>query len=90
MVDDHFGEVNETVLLALTAVHGGGRIKPGEGAATVVILANDNVAGMVGFHVASRAFIGDEGLYRCVHVEPLSHRALATVLIGGVAVGQQT
>ncbi|XP_032809135.2 adhesion G-protein coupled receptor V1 isoform X2 [Petromyzon marinus] len=69
VVDDHFGEMNETVLLALTAVHGGGRIKPGEGAATVVILANDNVAGMVGFHVASRAFIGDEGDVLLLRVE---------------------
>ncbi|KAI1900416.1 hypothetical protein AGOR_G00049720 [Albula goreensis] len=61
IVDDAEPEDNETFMIGLVRTDGGSRILPSSDTVTVVILANDHVAGMVGFHTASRSVIVREG-----------------------------
>ncbi|XP_036383544.1 LOW QUALITY PROTEIN: adhesion G-protein coupled receptor V1 [Megalops cyprinoides] len=61
IVDDTEPEDNETLRIGLVKTEGGSRILPSSDTVTVVILANDHVAGMVGFHTSSRSVIAREG-----------------------------
>ncbi|XP_043565048.1 adhesion G-protein coupled receptor V1 isoform X2 [Chiloscyllium plagiosum] len=61
IVDDEEPEDNETILVRLTHTEGGSRILPSSDTVTVVILANDYVAGVISFHASSRSVIGHEG-----------------------------
>ncbi|KAJ8380590.1 hypothetical protein SKAU_G00013680 [Synaphobranchus kaupii] len=61
IVDDVEPEDNETLMIGLVKTEGGSRILPSSDTVTVVILANDHVAGLVGFHGASRSVIAREG-----------------------------
>ncbi|KAM6965415.1 adhesion G-protein coupled receptor V1 [Aplochiton taeniatus] len=61
IVDDTVPEDSETVLIGLVKTEGGSRILPSSDTVTIVILANDNVAGVVGFHPASRSVSTREG-----------------------------
>ncbi|XP_037536594.1 adhesion G-protein coupled receptor V1 [Nematolebias whitei] len=59
--DDSEPEDNESLMIGLVNTAGGSRILPSSDTVTIVILANDNVAGIVGFHSASRSVIVREG-----------------------------
>lgn len=59
--DDTEPEDNESLMIGLVNTEGGSRILPSSDTVTIVILANDNVAGIVGFHPASRSVIAREG-----------------------------
>ncbi|XP_062238571.1 adhesion G-protein coupled receptor V1 [Platichthys flesus] len=59
--DDIEPEDNESLLIGLVNTEGGSRILPSSDTVTIVILANDNVAGVVGFHPGSRSVIAREG-----------------------------
>ncbi|XP_017272706.1 adhesion G-protein coupled receptor V1 [Kryptolebias marmoratus] len=59
--DDSEPEDNESLMIGLVSTAGGSRILPSSDTVTIVILANDNVAGIVGFHAASRSVIAREG-----------------------------
>ncbi|XP_051279685.1 adhesion G-protein coupled receptor V1 isoform X2 [Dicentrarchus labrax] len=59
--DDIEPEDNENLMIGLVNTEGGSRILPSSDTVTIVILANDNVAGIVGFHPASRSVIAREG-----------------------------
>lgn len=59
--DDDEPEDNETLMIGLVNTEGGSRILPRWDTVTIVILANDNVAGIVGFHPTSRSVIAREG-----------------------------
>ncbi|XP_061528205.1 adhesion G-protein coupled receptor V1 isoform X2 [Phycodurus eques] len=59
--DDIEPEDNESLLIGLVNTEGGSRILPSSDTVNIVILANDNVAGIVGFHPASRSVIAREG-----------------------------
>ncbi|XP_070689817.1 adhesion G-protein coupled receptor V1 [Pempheris klunzingeri] len=59
--DDMEPEDNESLMIGLVNTEGGSRIQPSSDTVTIVILANDNVAGIVGFHPASRSVIAREG-----------------------------
>ncbi|XP_034025926.1 adhesion G-protein coupled receptor V1 isoform X1 [Thalassophryne amazonica] len=59
--DDHEPEDNESLMIGLVKTEGGSRILPSSDTVEIVILANDNVAGIVGFHPASRSVIAREG-----------------------------
>ena len=61
--DDAEPEDNESLMIGLVNTAGGSRILPSSDTVTIVILANDNVAGIVGFHLASRSVIAREGGY---------------------------
>lgn len=50
-------------MIGLVNTEGGSRILPSSDTVTVVILANDNVAGIVGFHPDSRSVVTREGEY---------------------------
>ncbi|XP_057687080.1 adhesion G-protein coupled receptor V1 isoform X4 [Corythoichthys intestinalis] len=59
--DDIEPEDNESIMIGLVNTEGGSRIFPSSDTVNIVILANDNVAGIVGFHPASRSVIAREG-----------------------------
>ncbi|XP_056276017.1 adhesion G-protein coupled receptor V1 [Pseudoliparis swirei] len=59
--DDIEPEDNESLMIGLVNTEGGSRILPNSDTVTIVILANDNVAGIVGFHPDSRSVIAREG-----------------------------
>uniref|UniRef100_A0A3Q3W600 Adhesion G-protein coupled receptor V1 n=1 Tax=Mola mola TaxID=94237 RepID=A0A3Q3W600_MOLML len=59
--DDIEPEDNESLMIGLVNTEGGSRILPSSDTVTIVILANDNVAGVVGFHPASRSVVAREG-----------------------------
>lgn len=61
ILDDPEPEDNENIIISLTHTEGGSRILPSSDTVTVVILANDNVAGVISFQTASRSVIGHEG-----------------------------
>ncbi|XP_015216090.2 adhesion G-protein coupled receptor V1 isoform X1 [Lepisosteus oculatus] len=61
IVDDAEPEDNETIVIGLTNTEGGSRILPSSDTVTIVILANDYAAGVVGFHTASRSVVAQEG-----------------------------
>ncbi|TKS78901.1 G-protein coupled receptor 98 [Collichthys lucidus] len=60
--DDNEPEDNESLMIGLVNTAGGSRILPSSDTVTIVILSNDNVAGIVGFHPASRSVIAREGV----------------------------
>uniref|UniRef100_A0A667YA34 Adhesion G-protein coupled receptor V1 n=1 Tax=Myripristis murdjan TaxID=586833 RepID=A0A667YA34_9TELE len=59
--DDSEPEDSENLHIGLVKATGGSRILPSSDTVVIVILANDNVAGIVGFHPASRSVIAREG-----------------------------
>ncbi|XP_074526084.1 adhesion G-protein coupled receptor V1 [Halichoeres trimaculatus] len=59
--DDVEPEDNESLMIGLVSTEGGSRILPSSDTVTIVILANDNVAGVVGFRPSSRSVIAREG-----------------------------
>ncbi|XP_041643632.1 adhesion G-protein coupled receptor V1 [Cheilinus undulatus] len=59
--DDVEPEDNESLMIGLVNTEGGSRILPSSDTVTIVILANDNVAGVVGFHPSSHSVIAREG-----------------------------
>lgn len=63
--DDAVPEDNESLMIGLVNTAGGSRILPSSDTVTIVILANDNVAGIVGFHPGSRSIIAREGGWLC-------------------------
>lgn len=74
--DDIEPEDSESLMIGLVNTEGGSRILPSSDTVTIVILANDNVAGIVGFHPASRSVVAREGellilIMLCVWVSAL-------------------
>lgn len=61
ILDDSEPEDNESIIIRLTHTEGGSRILPSSDTVTVIILANDNVAGEVSFQTTSRSVTGHEG-----------------------------
>lgn len=61
--DDLEPEDSESLMIGLVNTAGGSRILPSSDTVTIVILANDNVAGIVGFDPGSRSVIAREGEY---------------------------
>jgi len=61
VLDDPEPEDNESIIISLVHTEGGSRILPSSDTVTVIILANDNVAGIISFQTASRSVIGREG-----------------------------
>ncbi|XP_066512530.1 adhesion G-protein coupled receptor V1-like [Hoplias malabaricus] len=61
ITDDTEPEDNETFRIGLVRTEGGSRILPSSDTVTILILANDNAAGLVGFNPASRSVIVREG-----------------------------
>ncbi|KAM3940659.1 adhesion G-protein coupled receptor V1 isoform 2-T2 [Leptodactylus fuscus] len=61
ILDDTDPEDDESIVVGLTYTEGGSRILPSSNIVTIVILANDNVAGRIGFQTGSRSVIGREG-----------------------------
>lgn len=61
ILDDSEPEDDENILISLTHTEGGSRILPSSDTVTVIIVANDNVAGVISFQTASRSIIGHEG-----------------------------
>ncbi|XP_060091685.1 adhesion G-protein coupled receptor V1 isoform X3 [Heteronotia binoei] len=68
ILDDSEPEDDESIIISLTYTEGGSRILPSFDTVMVVILANDNVAGVLSFHIASRSVIGHEGELLQFHV----------------------
>uniref|UniRef100_A0A8B9KDR7 Adhesion G protein-coupled receptor V1 n=1 Tax=Astyanax mexicanus TaxID=7994 RepID=A0A8B9KDR7_ASTMX len=61
ITDDTEPEDNETLRIGLVRTEGGSRILPSSDTVTILILANDYAAGLVGFSPASRSVIVREG-----------------------------
>ncbi|XP_077203699.1 adhesion G-protein coupled receptor V1 isoform X3 [Paroedura picta] len=68
ILDDSEPEDDESIIISLTHTEGGSRILPSSDTVMVVILANDNVAGVLSFQTASRSVIGHEGELLQFHV----------------------
>ncbi|KAM4707152.1 adhesion G-protein coupled receptor V1 [Discoglossus pictus] len=68
ILDDSDPEENEDILIRLMETDGGSRILPSSDSVTIVILANDNAAGVISFQTASRSMIGREGEQLQFHV----------------------
>lgn len=73
ITDDNEPEDNESLMIGLVSTEGGSRILPSSDTVTIVILANDNVAGIVGFHPASHSVIAREGGYHVCHPHNIIH-----------------
>ncbi|XP_039258016.2 adhesion G-protein coupled receptor V1-like isoform X1 [Styela clava] len=61
VIDDNIPELNEDINVELQNPTGGAIISETEGKVHVIILANDNVGGIITFSQISRAVIGNEG-----------------------------
>lgn len=62
ILTDTLPEVDETIIVSLHSPTGGARIAPGDqGRTTVIIDANDAVAGVVGLSALSRSAVVGEG-----------------------------
>ncbi|XP_053555694.1 LOW QUALITY PROTEIN: adhesion G-protein coupled receptor V1 [Bombina bombina] len=61
ILDDSEPEDQETIIIQLIQTDGGSRILPSFNTVNIVILANDNVAGVISFQTSSRSVIGREG-----------------------------
>lgn len=61
ILDDLEPEDNESIIISLIRTEGGSQILPSFDTVTVIILASDNVAGIISFQTASRSVIGREG-----------------------------
>ncbi|MEQ2255583.1 Adhesion G-protein coupled receptor V1, partial [Ilyodon furcidens] len=59
--EDSEPEDSESLMIGLVNTAGGSRILPSSDTVTIVILANDNVAGILGFDPGSRSVIAREG-----------------------------
>uniref|UniRef100_A0A3B4AIJ3 Adhesion G protein-coupled receptor V1 n=1 Tax=Periophthalmus magnuspinnatus TaxID=409849 RepID=A0A3B4AIJ3_9GOBI len=59
--DDDKPEDSEDITIGLVNAKGGSRIMPSSDSVTIVILANDNAAGVIGFHPGSRSVVAREG-----------------------------
>ncbi|NWV48163.1 GPR98 protein, partial [Daphoenositta chrysoptera] len=68
ILDDPEPEDNESIIISLVHTEGGSRILPSFDTVTVVILANDNVAGIISFQTGGRSVIGREGEQLQFHV----------------------
>ncbi|XP_071587409.1 adhesion G-protein coupled receptor V1 isoform X2 [Heliangelus exortis] len=68
ILDDLEPEDDESIIISLVHTEGGSRILPSFDTVTVIILASDNVAGVVSFQTASRSVIGREGEQLQFHV----------------------
>ncbi|XP_054253432.1 adhesion G-protein coupled receptor V1 [Indicator indicator] len=68
ILDDPEPEDNESIIVSLVHTEGGSRILPSFDTVTVIILASDNVAGIIGFQTASRSVIAREGEQLQFHV----------------------
>ncbi|XP_053910929.1 adhesion G-protein coupled receptor V1 [Cuculus canorus] len=68
ILDDPEPEDNESIIISLVHTEGGSRILPSFDTVTVIILASDNVAGVISFQTASRSVIGREGEKLQFHV----------------------
>ncbi|XP_072520807.1 adhesion G-protein coupled receptor V1 isoform X2 [Salminus brasiliensis] len=69
ITDDAEPEDNETLRIGLVRTEGGSRILPSSDTVTILILANDHAAGLVGFSPASRSVIVREGERQSLLVE---------------------
>ncbi|NWV35380.1 GPR98 protein, partial [Grantiella picta] len=68
ILDDPEPEDNESIIISLIHTEGGSRILPSFDTVTVVILASDNVAGIISFQTAVRSVIGHEGEQLQFHI----------------------
>ncbi|NWV81048.1 GPR98 protein, partial [Dasyornis broadbenti] len=68
ILDDPEPEDNESIIISLVHTEGGSRILPSFDTVTVVILASDNVAGIISFQTAGRSVIGREGEQLQFHI----------------------
>uniref|UniRef100_A0A674GVY7 Adhesion G protein-coupled receptor V1 n=1 Tax=Taeniopygia guttata TaxID=59729 RepID=A0A674GVY7_TAEGU len=68
ILDDPEPEDDESIIISLVHTEGGSRILPSFNTVTVVILASDNVAGIISFQTAGRSVIGHEGEKLQFHV----------------------
>nr|XP_047910843.1 adhesion G-protein coupled receptor V1-like isoform X4 [Anser cygnoides] len=68
IIDDPEPEDDESIEISLVHTEGGSRILPSFDTVTVIILASDNVAGIISFHTASRSVIGCEGEQLQFHI----------------------
>ncbi|OXB60111.1 hypothetical protein ASZ78_001978 [Callipepla squamata] len=68
ILDDPEPEDDESIKVSLIHTEGGSRILPSFDTVTVIILASDNVAGIISFHTASRSVIGHEGEQLQFHI----------------------
>uniref|UniRef100_A0A8C3RD85 Adhesion G-protein coupled receptor V1 n=1 Tax=Cyanoderma ruficeps TaxID=181631 RepID=A0A8C3RD85_9PASS len=68
ILDDPEPEDDESIIISLVHTEGGSRILPSFDTVTVVILASDNVAGIISFQTAGRSVIGREGEQLQFHV----------------------
>ncbi|NWT12625.1 GPR98 protein, partial [Vireo altiloquus] len=68
ILDDSEPEDNESIIISLVHTEGGSRILPSFDTVTVVILASDNVAGIISFQTAGRSVIGREGEQLQFHI----------------------
>ncbi|OXB72852.1 UNVERIFIED_CONTAM: hypothetical protein H355_000852 [Colinus virginianus] len=68
ILDDPDPEDDESIRVSLIHTEGGSRILPSFDTVTVIILASDNVAGIISFHTASRSVIGHEGEQLQFHI----------------------
>ncbi|NXO67952.1 GPR98 protein, partial [Phainopepla nitens] len=68
ILDDAEPEDNESIIISLVSTEGGSRILPSFDTVTVVILASDNVAGIISFQTAGRSVIAREGEQLQFHI----------------------
>lgn len=68
-------------MIGLVNTEGGSRILPSSDTVAIVILANDNVAGIVGFHPASRSVIVREGGLRFIVCKLNGHAAYTIIMM---------
>ncbi|KAI3372466.1 hypothetical protein L3Q82_022949 [Scortum barcoo] len=88
--DDIEPEDNESLMIGLVNTEGGSRILPSSDTVTIVILANDNVAGIVGFHPISRSVIAREGGADCIIFHITGERLSLLVLRTAPGLGNVT
>ncbi|KAK7934133.1 hypothetical protein WMY93_005029 [Mugilogobius chulae] len=89
--DDNKPEDSEDIIFGLINAKGGSRIMPSLDSVTIVILANDNAAGVVGFHPDSRSIVAREGQTLSLLVErtaPGFGNVTVTWTVTGPRVGQ--
>ncbi|NXU35332.1 GPR98 protein, partial [Drymodes brunneopygia] len=68
ILDDPEPEDDESIIISLVHTEGGSRILPSFDTVTVIILASDNMAGIIGFQAAGRSVIGREGEQLQFHI----------------------
>ncbi|XP_064499040.1 adhesion G-protein coupled receptor V1 isoform X4 [Pseudopipra pipra] len=68
ILDDPEPEDNESIIISLVHTEGGSRILPSFDTVTLIILASDNVAGIISFQTSGRSVIGCEGEQLQFHI----------------------